>query len=132
MYAIAQQVGIDPFWSGPIDPRPISSIGQANNLGAYLDLVVVAVLGLWVGAGQRGRITLAVVGAVSVIAIGLTLSRGAYLALAAVVLGAIWLVPIARSRVTRRRSTIIALCGSAVLVVCVLHCRLGARHSRGS
>ena len=101
VYAIAQQVGIDPFWSGPIDPRPISSIGQANNLGAYLDLVVVAVLGLWVGAGQRGRITLAVVGAVSVIAIGLTLSRGAYLALAAV--AAIWLVPIARSRVTRRR-----------------------------
>ena len=115
VYAIAQQVGIDPFWSGPIDPRPISSIGQANNLGAYLDLVVVAVLGLWVGAGQRGRIALAVVGAVSVIAIGLTLSRGAYLALAAV--AAIWLVPIARSRVTRRRSTIIALCGSAVLVV---------------
>ena len=76
---------------------------------------MVAVLGLWVGAGQRGRMALAVVGAVSVIAIGLTLSRGAYLALAAV--AAIWLVPIARSRVTRRRMTIFALCGSAVLVV---------------
>ena len=88
MYAIAQQVGIETVWSGPIDPRPISSIGQANNLGAYLDLVVVAVLGLWVGAGQRGRMALAVVGAVSVIAIGLTLSRGAYLALAAVGRGA--------------------------------------------
>ncbi len=116
-YALAQKVGLDPFWSGPIDVRPISSIGQANNLGAYMDLVVVAVLGLWVPAGKRGRVALAVVGIVSVIALGLTLSRGGYLALA--VVATIWLVLIARSRLTRRRMTILALCVCAVLAVAV-------------
>jgi O-antigen ligase len=117
-YALAQRAGLDPFWSGPIDERPISSIGQANNVGAYLDLVLVAVFGLWVGAGKRGRVALGVVGAVSVIALGLTLSRGGYLALAAV--ATIWLVPIARSRLTRRRSTIVALCVFAVIAVAVV------------
>ena len=115
VYALAQQGGFDPFWSGPIDPRPISSIGQANDLAAYLDLVVVAVLGLWVGAGRRGRVALVVVGVVSVIAIGLTLSRGGYLALAAV--ATIWLVPILRSWLAPRRLAILVLCGSAALAV---------------
>ncbi len=91
---------------------------------------MVAALGLWVGAGQRGRVALAVVGALSVIALGLTLSRGGYLALAAV--ATIWLVPhrsIAAHAPSNGDPCPVPVCGARC---CRLQCRPGARRSRGS
>jgi len=81
-YGIAQWLGFDPFWSGPPEDRIISSVGQANDLAAYLDLVVIAALGLWPSAGKGSRLGLAALMVVSVAAIALTFSRGGYLALA--------------------------------------------------
>jgi O-antigen ligase len=83
VYAIAQWLGFDPFWSGPSGERVISSVGQPNDLGAYLDLVVIAALGLWPMAGRLGRVGLGVVVVLAVSALSLTFSRGGYLALAA-------------------------------------------------
>jgi O-antigen ligase len=85
-YGIAQGLGFDPFLSGPPDDgRVISSVGQANNLAAYLDLVVIAALGLWPTAGRRSRLGLGALLVVAVLALGLTLSRGGYLGLAAAI-----------------------------------------------
>jgi O-antigen ligase len=84
VYGIAQGLGFDPFWSVPPDEgRIISSVGQANNLAAYLDLVVIAALGLWPTAGRRTRLGLGAVIVVSLPALALTFSRGGYLGLAA-------------------------------------------------
>jgi O-antigen ligase len=117
IYAIAQQLGYDPFWSGPPDDRAISSVGQANDLAAYLDLVVVASLGLAARAGRTGRIVLGANIVVTIIALGLTFSRGGYLALGAVVL--IWLLPGVRSVVTRRRGAIALLAAGAALAIVI-------------
>ena len=83
-YGVAQGLGFDPFWSGPPDEgRVISSVGQANNLAAYLDLVVIATLGLWPSAGRRSRRALGVVALLSLVALALSFSRGGYLGLLA-------------------------------------------------
>jgi O-antigen ligase len=83
-YAIAQTIGVDPFWSGPPEDRAISSVGQANDLAAYLDLVIVLGLGLWGRAEPRARTLIASVIVLSIIGLALTLSRGGFLALVAV------------------------------------------------
>jgi O-antigen ligase len=83
VYGIAQSLGFDPFWSGPPDDRIISSVGQANDLAAYLDLVVIASLGLWPSVGRRSRIGLAAIVVVTLVALALTFSRGGYLGLGA-------------------------------------------------
>jgi O-antigen ligase len=84
VYGIAQGLGFDPFLSGPPDDaRVISSVGQANNLAAYLDMVVISALGLWPTAGRRSRIGLGALVVVTLLALALTLSRGGYLGLAA-------------------------------------------------
>lgn len=84
VYGVAQGLGFDPFWSAPPDEgRVISSVGQANNLAAYLDLVVVAAIGLWPTAGRRSRFALGAVALLSVVALALTFSRGGYLGLVA-------------------------------------------------
>jgi O-antigen ligase len=98
-YAIAQTVGFDPFWSGPPEERAISSVGQANDLAAYLDLVMVLGLSAWVGSRREIRAVIAVVLGLSTIGLALTLSRGGFLALGAV--GVILLV-FAWRRLTRR------------------------------
>jgi putative inorganic carbon (HCO3(-)) transporter len=83
-YGVAQGLGFDPFWSVPPDEgRVISSVGQANNLAAYLDLVMVAAIGLWPSAGRRSRLALGVVALLSLVALALTFSRGGYLGLLA-------------------------------------------------
>jgi O-antigen ligase len=82
-YGIAQSLGIDPFWSGPPDERVISSVGQANDLAAYLDLVVIAAIGLWATARRVGRMGLVVAVVVTLVTLALTFSRGGYLGLAA-------------------------------------------------
>ena len=83
VYGIAQGLGFDPFWSGPPVDRIISSVGQANDLAAYLDLVVIAALGLWPTAGRGSRLGLAALVVVTLLALALTFSRGGYLGLTA-------------------------------------------------
>ena len=115
IYGVTQALGRDPFWSGlPPDGRLISSVGQANDLAAYLDLVVVAALGLWPAAGRAARIGLMAVVAVSLVALALTFSRGGYIGLA-VALGVL-LVP--RYRAPARRGIFVVLTlAAAVLLV---------------
>lgn len=103
VYAVAQHFGFDPFWSGPPDDRPISSVGQANNVAAYLDLVIVIGIGLWPRGGPRMRAAICVVLAVSVIALGLTLSRGGYLALVGGIVAMAVATRWSTARITRRR-----------------------------
>ena len=69
VYVIAQQVEIKSILVGAHSPTPHFEHRSGEQSRRLPDLVVVAVLRLWVGAGQRGRVALAVVGAVSVIAI---------------------------------------------------------------
>jgi hypothetical protein len=76
IYGIAQRIGFDPFWSGPPDDRIISSVGQPNDLAAYLDLLVIAALGLWPTVGKGARIALGAVVVVALVALALTFSRG--------------------------------------------------------
>jgi O-antigen ligase len=83
IYGIAQGLGFDPFWWGPTDGRSISSVGQANDLATYLDLVVIAAIGLWPMAGRRSRVGIGAVMVASLLALALTFSRGGYLGLAA-------------------------------------------------
>jgi putative inorganic carbon (HCO3(-)) transporter len=82
-YGIAQGLGVDPFWWGPTDGRSISTVGQANDLAAYLDLVIISAIGLWPVAGRRSRIGICAVVVASLLALALTFSRGGYLGLAA-------------------------------------------------
>jgi O-antigen ligase len=99
VYAIAQRLGLDPFWPGPPDSRVISSIGQPNDLAAYLDLVIVAAAGLWPAAGKKARITLGAVVVVVLVALALTFSRGGYLALVVAVI----VLALPRARMASRR-----------------------------
>jgi O-antigen ligase len=83
IYGIAQGLGVDPFWWGPTDGRSISSVGQANDLAAYLDLVVISAIGLWPVAGRGSRTGIGAVVVASLLALALTFSRGGYLGLVA-------------------------------------------------
>ncbi len=84
LYGIAQGLGFDPFAALPDDGRVISSVGQANDLAAYLNLVVIAALGLWPTAGRGSRLVLDAIVVVTLLALALTFSRGGYLGFAAV------------------------------------------------
>jgi O-antigen ligase len=116
IYGVAQALGRDPFWSGPPpEGRLISSIGQANDLAAYLGLVVIAALGIWPTAGRARRIGLGAVVAVSLVALALTFSRGGYLGLA-VALGVL-LVPRYRARPRRWVVGLVLTLAAGVLLV---------------
>lgn len=115
IYGIAQGLAVDPFWSGPTDGRSISSVGQANDLAAYLDLVVISAIGLWPTAGRSARIGVGAVVVASLLAIALTFSRGGYLGLAAALV--VLFVPRFRALPSRWvGATMLALL-AAVLVV---------------
>ena len=120
-YAIAQSLGFDPFWSGPVDARPISSIGQANDLAAYLDLVIVLALCLWIESDARTRLAVALVIALSMIGLGLTMSRGGYLGLiggaAVIVACRPPRLSMATVRLVARRSAVIMLVAAVALVI---------------
>jgi len=115
IYGIAQRLGVDPFWSGPPDDRIISSVGQPNDLAAYLDLVVIAAVGLWSTAGTGARIGLVVIVGVSLVALALTFSRGGYLGL--IVALAVLLIP--RLRALRSQPLGVATLGIATGVLLV-------------
>jgi O-antigen ligase len=119
VYAIAQHFGVDPFWSGPPDDRPISSVGQANNVAAYLDLAIVIGIGLWPRGGRRMRTAIGAVLVLSVIGLGLTLSRGGYLALVAGIAAMAVATRWSPSRTTRRR-LVAGVMASAVVAVGLL------------
>ena len=119
-YAIAQTLGVDPFWSGPPEDRAISSVGQANDLAAYLDLVIVAAVASWPRSGTRVRAATALALAVSSIALGLTLSRGGFLALSvAVVVILVFAArtPRSMSAPLRRSACVIGLAIVATFVI---------------
>ena len=82
-YGLLQQVGLDPVWGVLNKGRIFSTLGQANNLAAFLVLTIPCV-GALVAVG--GRVLRAVAGAtllVAIVALALTLSRGSYLGLLA-------------------------------------------------
>jgi O-antigen ligase len=81
VYGIAQALGFDPFWSGSPDKRIISSLGQANDVAAYLDMVVVAAIGIRAEASRARRIVLDAVIVLALCALALTFSRGGFLGL---------------------------------------------------
>jgi O-antigen ligase len=119
-YGLAQTVGLDPFWSGPPEDRAISSVGQANDLAAYLDLVVVLGLGLWSRSGRRTRALIVAVTAMSLIGFGLTLSRGGFVALAAalvMILAFRWRKSVTTIRLSARAGLLMAVGVVATLVV---------------
>jgi O-antigen ligase len=119
VYGIAQGLGFDPFWSGPPDKgRVISSVGQANDLAAYLDLVVIAAAGLWPTSGRRSRFCLGALMVVALAALALTFSRGGYFGLV-VGLGVL-LVPDVHFRPTRRMAAAGLALGAGVLVVALV------------
>lgn len=115
-YGIAQAIGFDPFWSGPPDNRVISSVGQPNDLAAYLDLVVIATVGLRPKAGNRVRLALDAVLAATLVALALTFSRGGYLALVA----AVCVLAIPRLRVPQKRWVAIGVTGAALVLATTL------------
>lgn len=116
VYGIAQAIGFDPFWSGPPDNRVISSVGQPNDLAAYLDLVVIATVGLRPKASNRVRLALDAVLVVTLVALALTFSRGGYLALVA----AVCVLAIPRLRAPRRRWAAIGVTGAALVLATTL------------
>src|SRR5580765_4691848 len=116
VYGIAQAIGFDPFWSGPPDNRVISSIGQPNDLAAYLDLVVIATLGLRPKASNRVRLALDAILVITLVALALTFSRGGYLGLVA----AVCVLAIPRLRVPQRRWVAIGATGAAVVLATTL------------
>jgi O-antigen ligase len=119
VYGIAQGLGFDPFWAGPPDKgRVISSVGQANDLAAYLDLVVIAAAGLWPASGRRSRFGLGAVMVVALAALALTFSRGGYFGLV-VGLGVL-LVPDVHVRPTRRMAAAGLTLAAGVLLVAIV------------
>jgi O-antigen ligase len=96
VYALVQKAGLDWIeWTGRTVSRPFGTMGQANNLGAYLVAVIplAAFLALTVrGRWQQLAVGLAVIAMLA--ALLFTVSRSAYIALAVVLL--IWGVAAAR------------------------------------
>jgi O-antigen ligase len=92
-------------------------VGQANNLAAYLDLVVVAAIGLWPTAERRSRFALGAVVLLSVLALALTLSRGGYLGLVAA-LGVLFVA--SRHAWPSRRVGAVGLATAAVILAVAL------------
>jgi O-antigen ligase len=82
IYAIAQTIGFDPFWSaGRLDERVGAAFGQPNDLAAFLLIAISAAYGLWGGADHRARVTLLAISGTCVVALVFTGSRGGYLGL---------------------------------------------------
>ena len=114
-YAIAQTLGVDPFWSGRPEDRAISSVGQANDLAAYLDLVIVAAVASWPRSATRVRAATAFSIVLSSVALALTLSRGGFLALGvAVVVILAFAAPMPRSMTAPLRRSV-GLIGLAIV-----------------
>jgi O-antigen ligase len=85
-YAVLQQVGLDPIWHALDRGRVFSTLGQANNLAAYLVIAVPASVALVVAGGKTVRALAAIALLLMLAALLLTLSRGGYLGLGAEVL----------------------------------------------
>jgi O-antigen ligase len=114
-YGFAQQAHVDPIWDVLNRGRIFSTLGQANNLAAYLVLALPLVLGLALASVSRpARIALLLLVGGVVGALALTLSRGGYLgALFAVSTFALLALP--RLAMDRRR-----LAGALVAVIAIV------------
>ena len=123
-YALAQALGQDPFWPfPPADGRVVSGIGQANDLAAFLLIVLSAAYGLWHVASPLGRSVLVACVIGTCLGLALTLSRGGYLALATIglIVGAIHL-----RRPTRIGSAGIAIVATSAIIAISLASGPGA------
>lgn len=82
-YALIQRAGLDPIWPALPKDRVFSTIGQANNLAAYLVLAACAAVALATEGGRTLRlgraILLGVLLAGILASLAFTLSRGGYL-----------------------------------------------------
>ena len=105
-YGVAQQANLDPIWDVLNRGRIFSTLGQANNLAAYLVIALPLVLGLAFTARTRPpRIVFIVLGGAIVATLGLTLSRGGYLG-AAATLATFAILTLRRPALTLRRPTV--------------------------
>jgi O-antigen ligase len=86
VYAILQQLGLDPIWHALDKGRVFSTLGQADDLAAYLVLALPAAVALVVTGARTIRALAAIALLLMLAALLLTLSRGGYLGLGAEVL----------------------------------------------
>jgi O-antigen ligase len=82
-YGLLQQLRLDPVWGILNKGRIFSTLGQANNLAAFLVLTVPCVGALVVVGGRVLRAVAATTIVLAFAALALTLSRGGYLGLLA-------------------------------------------------
>jgi O-antigen ligase len=116
-YGFVQQADLDPIWDTLNRGRMFSTLGQANNLAAYLVLALPLVLGLTLATQSLlHRLALFILAAAVIGALGLTFSRGGYLGGAAAVVAFAVLMG-RRSVVTPRR---LALAGASSLAIVAL------------
>ena len=114
-YGLAQQANVDPIWDVLNRGRIFSTLGQANNLAAYLVLALPLVLGLALATVSRpARLALVVLVGSMVAALGLTLSRGGYLG-ALVAVSTFTLLVLRRPKMDRG-----LLAGALVTVIAVV------------
>jgi O-antigen ligase/Tfp pilus assembly protein PilF len=91
-YAIVQALRVDPYpWHASSSVggfvRPFATLGHANLLGGYLVATLPLVVYFSFRARGRGRVAGAIVTAMTVLAIVLTLTRGAWLTLGVLLVG---------------------------------------------
>ncbi|MEX1253270.1 MAG: O-antigen ligase family protein [Dehalococcoidia bacterium] len=120
VYALAQKAGWEWIeWSGRSISRPFSTMGQANNFGAYL--VAVVPVAAFLALTLRQRWQLAAIGvaiAAMLAALLFTVSRSAYIGLAAVLLiwgfaAARWFLPSLVPDEQRRRGLQVGVIAAA-------------------
>ncbi len=131
-YGLLQQVQLDPVWGVLYKDRIFSTLGQANNLAAFLVLTIPCLGVLIVVGGRVLRMLAAATLLIALAALALTLSRGGYLGLLAGLVAMIAVVASLTARVSpavRNRSARVdrrwvrgglLLFGAAIVVILVV------------
>jgi len=115
VYAVLQRVGVDPFVANPTRLlRPVSTVGNAAFLGAFLAVALVASFGLAISEPGRRRFVWWAIAMLDTVALLLTASRGAWLG----ALVGLSLVAFRHARGGDRR-TLLGLAASVAVVVIV-------------
>ncbi|MGO9206242.1 MAG: O-antigen ligase family protein [Candidatus Limnocylindrales bacterium] len=78
-YAVLQQLGLDPIWHALDKGRVFSTLGQADDLAAYLVLALPAAVSLVATGSRSMRVVAGIAVVLMLVALALTLSRGGYL-----------------------------------------------------
>ena len=117
LYGVLQQLGLDPIWRVLNKGRIFSTLGQANNLAAYLVLCLPFAIVLAWHSNGRGRVLFASAALLITVTIALTLSRSGYLGAIAVVIALSVLLPM---WATARRELFTGRVGAGLGVAAVL------------